>query len=251
MKYSDIQIFSKKYLLLFLLVFALSACSRTTGVLNEKNAPKELNNYNDKAVVDKLNELRSQEPAKAPAENQSKTEKQNETPKVKLLDLAKEYNGVIMKTNFGDIKLKLYTEDSPLTANNFLNLAQKGFYNGTKFHRVISNFMIQGGDPNSKDDNWADDGTGGPGYKFPDEFNNHKLVKGSLAMANSGPNTNGSQFFIVTAESTPWLDGKHTNFGEVVSGMDVVTKIEGVEKNERDHPLKDVVIDSMELTKIN
>ncbi|MDA3839523.1 MAG: peptidylprolyl isomerase [Patescibacteria group bacterium] len=152
-----------------------------------------------------------------------------------------------MKTNLGDIEIKLYTEDSPLTVNNFLNLAQKGFYDGTKFHRIISNFMIQGGDPNSKDDNWADDGTGGPGYKFPDEFNSYKLVKGSLAMANSGPNTNGSQFFIVTAESTPWLDRKHTNFGEVFSGLDVVMAIEGVEKNDRNHPLKDVTINSMEL----
>lgn len=253
MRYKTITIFSKKYLLLFLLVFALSACSRTTGVLNENNAPKELNNYNDKEVVDKLNELRAQEPAKnsSEAQNQAQTKKQSESPKVKLADLAKEYNGVVMKTNMGDIKIKLYTKESPLTVNNFLNLAQKGFYDGTKFHRVISNFMIQGGDPNSKDDNWADDGTGGPGYKFPDEFNDKKLVKGSLAMANSGPNTNGSQFFIVTAEATPWLDGKHTNFGEVVSGLDVVMAIEAVKTNERDHPLKDVTINSIELTKIN
>jgi len=126
-------------------------------------------------------------------------------------------------------------------------ILKSGFYEKTKFHRVIKDFMIQGGDPNSKDDNWENDGLGGPGYKFQDEFNDHKLVAGSLAMANSGFATNGSQFFIVTAESTPWLDGKHTNFGEVVEGMDVVKKIEKVEVNEKDHPTKDVVIEKIEL----
>ncbi len=249
MRHSIKNIGLKKYLLLFALLFTLSACSSTTGVLNEKNAPSELNNYNDNEITGKLNELRKDsETKKAPEAQVKKTVKE---PEIKLLDLNKDFNGIIMKTNMGDIKIKLYGEDSPLTVNNFLNLAQKGFYDKTKFHRVISKFMIQGGDPNSKDDNWADDGTGGPGYKFSDEFNTHKLVKGSLAMANSGPNTNGSQFFIVTAESTPWLDGKHTNFGEVVEGMDVVDAIEAVEKNERDHPIEDVTINSMELIKIN
>ncbi len=164
-----------------------------------------------------------------------------------LKDLVKEYSGVILKTNFGDIKIKLYGEESPLTVNNFLNLAQDGFYDNTKFHRVIKDFMIQGGDPNSKDDDWSNDGMGGPDYKFKDEINNHKLVRGSMAMANSGPNTNGSQFFIVTSEATPWLDGRHTNFGEIVEGMDVVDKIEAVEKNENDHPIKDIVVESIEL----
>ena len=103
--------------------------------------------------------------------------------------------------------------------------------------------MIQTGDPNSKDDDWSDDGTGGPGYSFADEINDYKLVRGRLAMANSGPDTNGSQFFIVTKESTPWLDGKHTVFGEVAVGMDVVDKIDGVQTNENDHPLTDIVIE--------
>jgi cyclophilin family peptidyl-prolyl cis-trans isomerase len=156
-------------------------------------------------------------------------------------------NQAIIKTNFGDITVKFYTEESPLTVNNFLDLAKNGFYNGTKFHRVIKDFMIQGGDPNSKDDDWSNDGMGGPGYKFDDEFNNHKLIRGSLAMANSGPNTNGSQFFIVTAESTPWLDGHHTNFGYVESGMDVVDEIEAVEVNEDAHPLQDVTIENITL----
>ncbi|MCG2695473.1 peptidylprolyl isomerase [Candidatus Parcubacteria bacterium] len=154
-----------------------------------------------------------------------------------------------MKTNFGDIKVEFYGQESPLTVNNFLNLAKIGFYNNTKFHRVMKDFMIQGGDPNSKDDDWSNDGTGGPGYSFQDEFNSHKLVRGSLAMANSGPNTNGSQFFIVTSEATPWLDNKHTNFGYVVEGMDIVEKIEAVEVNEQDHPVEDVVVESMELAK--
>lgn len=171
--------------------------------------------------------------------------------KLGLEDMLGQYNGAIIKTNFGDIKVKFYNDDSPLTVNNFLNLAQKGFYDGTKFHRVIADFMIQGGDPNSKDDDWTNDGMGGPAYKFKDEINTHKLVKGSLAMANSGPNTNGSQFFIVTAPATNWLDGKHTNFGQVIEGMDVVAKIEAVKVNENDHPTKDVIINSIELIKID
>jgi peptidyl-prolyl cis-trans isomerase B (cyclophilin B) len=131
-----------------------------------------------------------------------------------------------------------------------MNLAEQGFYNGTSFHRIIKDFMIQGGDPNSKDqDNRITHGTGDPGYKFADEFNNHKLVKGSLAMANSGPNTNGSQFFIVTAESTPWLDGKHTNFGQVVEGMDVIDAIENVSVDQRDNPFEPVIVESIELLK--
>jgi cyclophilin family peptidyl-prolyl cis-trans isomerase len=151
-----------------------------------------------------------------------------------------------IKTNLGTIRVKLYSGDSPKTVENFIKLASQGFYDGTKFHRVIKDFMIQGGDPLSKDDTkkeyW---GTGGPGYQFADEINNHKLVKGSLAMANAGPDTNGSQFFIVTAQSTPWLDGKHTNFGEVVGGMDVVEKIGNVATGENDRPQDKVVVESV------
>ncbi|MDD3285817.1 MAG: peptidylprolyl isomerase [Patescibacteria group bacterium] len=166
-------------------------------------------------------------------------------------DLLSKYSGAVIKTNQGDITVKFYKEDSPVTVNNFLYLAQAGFYNGSKFHRVIKDFMIQGGDPNSKDDDWSNDGFGGPGYYFKDEINTHKLVAGSLAMANSGAGTgtNGSQFFIVTADATPWLDGAHTNFGEVVSGMDVVRKIEAAAVNDNDHPTADMVILSIELLK--
>lgn len=167
-------------------------------------------------------------------------------------DLFAQYSQALIKTNYGNITVKLYGEDSPVTVNNFLNLAKKGFYNGTKFHRVIKDFMIQGGDPLSKGTDTSVWGTGGPGYQFNDEINAHKLVAGSLAMANSGPhtNTNGSQFFIVTAANTPWLDGLHTNFGEVVDGMDIVKKIEAVETvnpaAHDDRPVKDVIINSIE-----
>ena len=147
----------------------------------------------------------------------------------------------------GDITLELFPVDAPKTVENFITLSQKGFYDGTKFHRVIKDFMIQGGDPNSKDDDWSNDGTGGPGYTFPDEINEHKVVRGALAMANAGPNTNGSQFFIVTVESAPWLDGLHTVFGRVIEGMDTVTKIENLETTGdlANHPIDDAVIKSV------
>lgn len=150
---------------------------------------------------------------------------------------------VIMKTNMGDITLQLFQEAAPKTVQNFLDLANKDFYDGVQFHRVIANFMIQGGDPLTKSDptNFRIHGTGGPGYEFEDEINAFKLIRGRLAMANAGPNTNGSQFFIVTKPATPWLDGRHTVFGEVVSGMDIVDKIEAV-KTQNEHPLQPVTI---------
>ena len=143
-----------------------------------------------------------------------------------------------MQTNHGAIELELFAADAPATVENFTKLARDGFYDGVIFHRVIRDFMVQGGDPTGT-------GSGGPGYQFADEFNSHKIVRGALAMANAGPNTNGSQFFIVTAEACPWLDGKHTVFGEVTSGMDVVDKIEGVPTGPGDRPLDDVRIESV------
>jgi len=156
---------------------------------------------------------------------------------------------ILMKTNLGDIKLELFEKDAPKTVENFVKLAQSKFYDGVKFHRVIKDFMIQSGDPNSKDDDWSNDGMGGPGYAFEDEINAHKLVKGALAMANAGPNTNGSQFFIVTAESTPWLDGKHTVFGKVIEGVDIVTQMNNVktDKSQGDHPIDDIIITAIEV----
>lgn len=164
-------------------------------------------------------------------------------------DLTKEYSQAKIKTSLGVITVKFYASQSPATVNNFLNLAKLGFYNNTKFHRVISDFMIQAGDPLSRESDSSVYGTGGPGYRFADEFNKQPLVAGSLAMANSGPNTNGSQFFIVTAASTPWLDGKHTNFGEVTGGLDIIKKIEAVDTNASDQPLTPVVLESIELIK--
>jgi cyclophilin family peptidyl-prolyl cis-trans isomerase len=134
-----------------------------------------------------------------------------------------------LTTNHGDIVLELFDEDAPKTVDNFRKLAEDGFYDGLIFHRVIPDFMIQGGCPEGT-------GTGGPGYTFEDEFNQHKVVRGALAMANAGPNTNGSQFFIVTTQAAPWLDGKHTVFGEVTDGMDVVDKIEKLPTDARDRP---------------
>jgi cyclophilin family peptidyl-prolyl cis-trans isomerase len=151
-------------------------------------------------------------------------------------------------TSKGVIEIELFTDKAAKTVANFEKLAQEGFYNGTRFHRVISGFMIQGGDPLSKDvaqkNMW---GTGGPGYTFDDEINDEQLVQGVLAMANAGPGTNGSQFFIVTAEATPWLDGHHTAFGRVVSGMEIVLDIENTPTDERDRPLEDVVVESIAL----
>ncbi len=145
-----------------------------------------------------------------------------------------------MRTNHGPITLELFDEDAPQTVNNFKKLASQGFYDGVIFHRVIRGFMIQGGDPTGT-------GTGGPGYTFEDEINDHKIVRGALAMANAGPNTNGSQFFIVTTEEAPWLDGKHTVFGRIVDGMDVVDKIEASETDARDKPVEEARIEGVDI----
>jgi cyclophilin family peptidyl-prolyl cis-trans isomerase len=143
-------------------------------------------------------------------------------------------------TSEGAIEVELYPDAAPKTVENFEKLARDGFYEGVIFHRVIPDFMIQGGDPTGT-------GMGGPGYEFEDEFNDHRVVRGALAMANAGPNTNGSQFFIVTAEATPWLDGKHTVFGQVTSGMDVVDRISQTERDANDRPRKPVTIERVEL----
>ena len=145
-----------------------------------------------------------------------------------------------LHTSEGPIEIELFPEDAPKTVENFTKLATDGFYDGLIFHRVIPDFMIQGGCPQGI-------GTGGPGYQFEDEFNDHKVVKGALAMANSGPNTNGSQFFVVTAEATPWLDGKHTVFGQVTTGQDVVDRIQHVDRDGRDRPKTPVTLDRIEL----
>jgi cyclophilin family peptidyl-prolyl cis-trans isomerase len=144
----------------------------------------------------------------------------------------------LLNTTEGTVELELFDEDAPKTVANFQKLVGEGFYDGISFHRVIPDFMIQGGCPRG-------DGTGGPGYSFEDEFNKHPVERGTLAMANSGPNTNGSQFFIVTADACPWLDGKHTVFGRVVEGQDVVERISLVDRDSRDRPREPVLIESV------
>jgi len=249
---------------LLIILFMTTSCSLkpANNQYSEKDVPN-IDSSNSSDINQRIDEIKNgrtpkvkpnkpaEDTSAQPPQGQAGQQSQAENPeqKINLEDLASQFNHAIIKTNFGDIKVELFAKESPLTVNNFLNLAKKGFYNDTKFHRVIPDFMVQGGDPNSKDNDWSNDGTGGPGYSFQDEFNEHKLVKGSLAMANSGPNTNGSQFFIVTKESTPWLDGKHTNFGQVMEGMDTVQKIEKVKVNENDHPTEDVVVKNIELMK--
>ena len=147
---------------------------------------------------------------------------------------------LIMHTNHGPIRVELFDEDAPKTVENFRRLAAEGFYDELVFHRVIRDFMVQGGDPEGT-------GRGGPGYTFEDELNDHKVVRGALAMANAGPNTNGSQFFVVTAKEAPWLDGKHTVFGRVTDGMEAVDAIEAQPTGARDRPVEDCRIERVEL----
>jgi peptidyl-prolyl cis-trans isomerase B (cyclophilin B) len=146
-----------------------------------------------------------------------------------------------MQTTRGTITFELFDEDAPKTVDNFRKLAREGFYDGLSFHRVIPDFMVQGGCPQGT-------GTGGPGYQFEDEINDHRVVRGALAMANAGPNTNGSQFFIVTAEECPWLDGKHTVFGEVREGLDVLDALESVPTDAADRPRERVGIESLQVS---
>ena len=145
-----------------------------------------------------------------------------------------------LHTNHGPISVEFFDEDAPKTVENFLKLSRDGFYDGVIFHRIIKDFMIQGGDPTGT-------GTGGPGYTFEEEFNDHKVERGALAMANAGPNTNGSQFFVVTTDAAPWLDGKHTVFGRVTGGMDAVDSIEGTDTDAADKPSSDALIERIDL----
>lgn len=153
-------------------------------------------------------------------------------------------------TSLGVITIQLYSDLSPKTVEQIITFVEQGYYDGVQFHRVIENFMIQGGDPLTKDPSKkALYGTGGPGFSFADEFNDQPIVRGSFAMANSGPNTNGSQFFIVTAQATPWLDGVHTNVGEVIGGMEVVDEISSTATDSNDLPLTPVTINSANIVK--
>jgi peptidyl-prolyl cis-trans isomerase B (cyclophilin B) len=146
-----------------------------------------------------------------------------------------------LQTSSGPVTVELFDSDAPTTVENFRRLAGEGFYDGLVFHRVIRDFMVQTGCP-------LGNGTGGPGYTFEDEINHHRVERGALAMANAGPGTNGSQFFLVTKDAAPWLDGKHTVFGRVTDGMDVVDAIEALPTGERDRPLDPPVIERVELS---
>ena len=146
-----------------------------------------------------------------------------------------------LHTSEGSIELELFPNEAPKTVENFTTLAREGFYDGLTFHRVIPEFMIQGGCPEGT-------GSGGPNYQFEDEFNEHKVERGALAMANAGPNTNGSQFFIVTTDAAPWLDGKHTVFGQVASGQDVVDRISEADRDAQDKPRTPITIERVELS---
>lgn len=176
-------------------------------------------------------------PTKVATEETKKERKTYEKEPDMQININKTYIAKF-ETNQGNFEAELYTKDAPKTVNNFVVLSRDGFYDGLTFHRVIKDFMIQGGDPKG-------DGTGDPGYKFDDEINSHKLVKGTLAMANSGANTNGSQFFIVTKDATDWLDGKHTAFGNVTSGLENVMKIQDLPVGENDKPNEAVIINKI------
>jgi len=173
-------------------------------------------------------------------EQEKKVEKTYDKAPTMKIDTSKTYTAK-METSSGIIEIKLFAKEAPKTVNNFVYLSKEGYYDGTIFHRVIKDFMIQGGDPKGT-------GTGGPGYEFEDEINKIKLTQGKLAMANRGKNTNGSQFFIVTAKETPWLDGKHTVFGEVTKGLDVVLKIGKEEVGLGDKPVVDATIEKITIS---
>jgi len=205
---------------------------------------------NDKETLDDNNEseiINIQATSSAPAINEI-TSTQGEAQTINNLDENKQTMNATLHTNKGDIKIEFFDTITPNTVANFTKLAKEGFYNGVKFHRVIKGFMVQGGDPLTKDDSkmslW---GTGGPGYAFADEIDDqNKNNIGTISMANAGPNTNGSQFFINTADNN-FLDTKHTVFGKVVAGMDVVTAIENTSTGSQDRPIEPIIIESISL----
>lgn len=238
---------------LFLVVILFSGCAENNNKEEKTKVSSGLLDANKKAQDD-ISEAMEKENAKL---NNSLNEEKSmnvETPKtlkapIVNQELIKKYPFAIIKTSLGDIKVKFYGTATPLTVTNFLQLAEAKFYDNIKFHRVIKGFMIQVGDPFSKDDTMkARWGTGDPGYKFKDELTGkEKYLQGTLAMANSGPNTNGSQFFIVTASPDVALPPSYTVFGEVVSGIDTALKIENVKTTTPDRPIEDVAIKSVEL----
>lgn len=221
-------------LALVLLVFLLNRSSSVENSQNSQTTDSQTENQLENAEDETKENTNSM-----PVQTNTTDKKTYSQPFEMQLKDGVDYVAQIT-TSMGVIKIDLFEKEAPKTVNNFVSLAKDGFYDGLIFHRVIEDFMIQGGDPLGM-------GFGDPGYKFEDEFNDQKLVKGSLAMANSGPNTNGSQFFIVTATETPWLDGKHTNFGIVTEGLDIAEAISKVQKDSSDKPLTPVVMEKVEI----
>ena len=231
-------------IIIIALLFGLTLLIKNKSESNEvvpdnKGADESLNNTTiDNQGFEQRAQLQQNKTTEPKQTTQSAKTQLKSAPPMQLqenIDYRAEIN-----TSKGMIIVDLYEKEAPITVNNFVYLAKSGFYDGLIFHRVMDDFMIQGGDP-------LGTGAGGPGYSFQDEINDKKLVKGSLAMANSRPNTNGSQFFIVTKESTPWLDGKHTNFGQVIQGMEVADKIQKVQVGAGSRPLENVVIESIKI----
>lgn len=240
---------NSKLLLVPLAALVLSGCSQQPVANNTKSdAEKQTESAISKAFD-------TTQKAKEDVNKATQQEKTNLTQAMNQTDTQyiEQYDGAILHTNQGDITLKFYNTDAPLTVNNFLKLAEEKFYEGTTFHRVIKGFMIQGGDPNSKDDDWSNDGQGGPGYTVPAEIK-RKNTRGTIATArlsdqmNPKRDSSGSQFFINTVDNA-FLDNQYTVFGEVVSGMDVVDKIESVKTNQNDHPLENMTITGIDLVK--
>ena len=242
----------KKITLFSLAILALlffAGCGQTNSQ-TQKQTKEESPAENNSKLAKEL-ENNSSETSQTQNNSKQKTMQQEQNITSVETPFLEKYQGAILKTNLGDIELELFPEQAPLTVNNFYKLSEEKFYDKTKFHRVIKNFMIQGGDPNSKDDDWSDDGIGGPGYTIPAEIN-LKNKKGTIATARQGDNVNpdknssGSQFYINTVDNTS-LDEEYTVFGQVKSGMDTVTKIENVQINASDHPTQDVIIETVEL----
>ncbi len=233
---------NSKFTLIFIILIVSTIA--LIFILNQKKKPINQDISLDDTIL--IENGSNDNQANSPINNQqaeSTNKMINKTQMTKpsmIIDQSKEYFANF-DTNLGKFKIKLFADITPVTVNNFVYLAEAGFYDELIFHRIIKDFMIQGGCP-------LGTGTGSPGYKFEDESNELPLVKGSLAMANSGPNTNGSQFFIVTADSTPWLDGLHTNFGEVIEGMDIVEKIGLVQTGANDKPTQPVIINSVTIS---
>lgn len=208
-----------KKLVLFSLILLLTGCINVTNP-NQKEDPTSLLSESCKVNPTKL------------------SDKEYDGNPCILSDEQLKNKKAVFDTTMGSFEVKLFDSLSPYTVSNFIFLSNEGFYNDTVFHRVIETFMIQGGDP-------LGNGTGGPGYRFADEFNDTKITKGIIAMANAGPNTNGSQFFIVTSKPQPHLDGVHTAFGEVISGMDIVEKISQAEVDSFDKPIDEIKINKI------